>query len=166
MKQTNLKIAFLLLAINLAACSSAKKNEDATLAKQTQTQAPADTPDQIMERAALAFSNAEGLTPEQKTKLSAIYTRVYTESKKIRRDMGQSKSLLFMTLAKVDYKEKEIAQLKKQIIALDQKRLAIMFTALDDVQNVVGKGIEAEKIYKHFEYYENPNHQIMRDNIF
>lgn len=30
-----------------------------------------------------------------------IYARVYTESMKIRREMGQSKSLLFMTLTKV-----------------------------------------------------------------
>lgn len=154
--QTYLIIASIL---SLTACSSAKKVNDAELATQAKLQEPADTPDQIMHRAAMAFSNAEGLTAQQKWLLSDIYARVYTESMNIRREMGQNKSLLFMTLAKVDYKKSDITALKNKIIELDQKRLKIMFNALDEVQRIVGHGIEAEKIYKHFQDYEMPNHR-------
>jgi len=145
----------------LNSCSSSQKEKDAELSMKVKMQEPADTPDQIMHRAAAAFSNAEGLTAQQKWMLADIYTSVYTQSMQIRRDMGQSKSLLFMTLAKKDYKKSEISELKKKIVALDAKRLEIMFKALDDVQRIVGKGIEAEKIYKHFQDYELPNQRYL-----
>ncbi|MBY0555446.1 hypothetical protein K2P97_13015 [bacterium] len=153
------KLLLVISSLTLAACSSTKKEREQELALQVKMQEPADTPDQIMHRAAIAFSNADGLTAQQKWMLSDIYSRVYTESMRIRREMGQSKSLLFMTLAKVDYKSSEIDALKKKIVELDQKRLKLMFDALDDVQRIVGKGIEAEKIYKHFQDYEMPNHR-------
>ncbi len=158
MKKNKIKqslILFLLLAS--AACTSKAVREEALMNSEVKAQPPADTPEKIVGRAAEAFSNVEGLKPEQKAKLSDIYVRVYTDSKLIRREIGQSKSLLFMTLAKPDYKESEITMLKKKIVTLDQKRLNLMFTALDEVQKVVGKGKSAENIYKHFYEYEMPN---------
>jgi hypothetical protein len=147
----------------LSSCASEQKEKDAELALKVKMQQPADSPDEIVRRAAFAFSNAEGLTAQQKWMLSDIYTKVYTESMQIRREIGQSKSLLFQTLAKVDYKKSEVLDLKKKIVALDQKRLKIMFDALDDVQRIVGKGIEVEKIYKHFKDYEIPDHRILTE---
>ncbi|MEK6627868.1 MAG: hypothetical protein AABY53_04530 [Bdellovibrionota bacterium] len=163
--KNNLVILCLLSALAvLNSCTTAKKPEVDAMDREIKYQTPADTPDQIMERAAYAFSNAQGLTAEQKTKLRSIYTRVYAESMQIRRDIGQSKSLLFMTLAKVDYKESEITNLKDKIVKLDMRRLDIMFKALDDVRSIVGKGIEAEKIYKHFQDFEIKNIRV-RDQL-
>ncbi len=70
-----------------------------------------------------------------------------------------------MTLAKVDYKDTEIKNLKNKIVHLDQERLNLMFGALDDVRKVVGMGIEAEKIYKHFQDYEMPAHRHIHDEL-
>ncbi len=156
MKNILMKLSLLTALAFLISCTTAKKPdaETSTMDREIKYQTPADTPDQIMERAAYAFSNAPGLSAEQKLKLRAIYTRVYADSMRIRRDIGQSKSLLFMTLAKVDYKESEISKLKDKIVKLDMERLDIMFKALDDVRSVVGKGIEAEKIYKHLQDFE------------
>lgn len=162
MKNITIGLMALSLLLSLSSCTSATKTETAAIDNQIKTQAPADSPDQIRERAALAFSNAEGLTAEQKLKISVIYSRVYAESMRIRREMGQSKSLLFMTLAKVNYKDTEIKTLKSKIVRLDQERLNLMFGALDDVQGVVGKGVQAEKIYRHFQDYEIQPHLYMR----
>lgn len=126
---------------------------------QIKAQQPADSPEQIMERASLAFSNAPGLTPDQKAKLSGVYSRVYVESSAIRRELGQAKSLLFMTIAKIDYTDREVVNLKNRIVKLDQRRLNIMFKALEDVQKIVGRGVEAEKIFKHFEDHEMPRYK-------
>lgn len=138
---------------SISSCVTPNQNEDRDLTKKIHSQEPADTPQHIATRAAEAFSAAPGLSAEQKMKLHAIYTRVYVESMQIRRDIGQSKSLLFMSLASADYKATEMTKLKKKIVDLDQKRLKIMFEAFDDVQKIVGRGVETEKIYKHF--YEN-----------
>jgi len=155
MKNQFIRAALIGGLVITSACGSKDKKPD-ELDQKISTQAPADTPNQIMERASMAFANAEGLTQEQKLKLSEIYKRVYTESMQIRRDIGQSKSLLFMTLAKTNYKASEVTELKKKIVNLDQKRLNLMFSALDDVQSVVGKGVAAEKLYRHFEDFEIP----------
>lgn len=158
-KQTTTLLISLLL---LAGCTSeTKRQEEREREARIQMQAPADTPQDIVRRAALAFSNAPGLNQEQKVRLGEIYARVYIDAVRIRRDIGKTKSLLFSTLAKADYKSTEITELKNRIVELDHERLVLMFKALEDVQQVVGKGIEAEKIYKHFQDYEVPGR--MRD---
>lgn len=147
----------ILVVLVFAGCTSApKKQIEREREAQIQMQEPADNPQQLIKRAALAFSNAPNLSAEQKARLNDIYVRVYLDALKIRRDMGKAKSLMFMTLAKMDYRSSEISDLKSRIVELDQKRLVLMFKALEDVQEIVGKGIEAEKIYKHFQDYEIP----------
>lgn len=160
------KFAVLSALVLLAACSSTqKKEETAAMNTEIQAQPPVANPEQMLERAAQSFSNIEGLSPEKKAKLTEIYTRTYTESMNIRRELGQSKSLLFKTLAKPDYKTSEIKNLKKKIVSLDQKRLDVMFKALDDVQSVVGKGADAEKVYKQLEGYDTPNRMMMDQSL-
>ena len=149
-------IVTLSFIFGLTSCTTSEKTEDQLLNEKIRAQEPADRPQDIARRAAEAFSGAPGLSPEQKLRLHAIYTRVYAESMQIRRDIGQSKSLLFITIANVDYKSVDVAKLKKKIVDLDQRRLRIMFEALEDVQQIVGKGIEKEKIYKHFQEHEFP----------
>lgn len=149
-----LLLVTLLSALALAGCTTTQTERQEQ--REIKAQAPADTPEEIAGRASKAFSDAPGLTEEQKAKLNTIYTQVYTESMQIRREMGQAKSLLFMTLAKPDYRASQITSLKNKIVKLDKQRLQIMFDALDDVQAVVGNGAEKENIYRHFEDHEYP----------
>lgn len=156
MKTIITKALFFSMFAFLFACGSTEKEQDQQLSQKINQQAPANSSEEILQRAASMFANAEGLTAEQKEKLTSIYTKVYIESMQIRKDLGKSKSLLFSTLSKPDYQPSEITNLKKRIVDLDQKRLDVMFAALDDVQAVVGKGQGSEKLYKHFERYEYP----------
>lgn len=164
MKKSIAKLSLFALFIATTSCMTAEKKAETDLNTQVKAQAPANTPEQIMQRAAQTFSNADGLTDVQKNKLATIYSHVYAESMSIRKEIGQSKSLLFATLATPNYKNSDITALKNKIVALDQKRLTLMFVALDDVQAVVGKGAAAQKIYKHFQEYEYPGQ--MRDYNF
>ena len=156
MKKITSTLSLITLAL-LFGCTTPGRTEDEKLSDKIHQQEPANSPQAIAMRAAETFSAAPGLTAEQKMKLRTIYSRVYAESMAIRQEIGQSKSLLFMNLANVDYKSKEVTNLKNKIVSLDQRRLKIMFDALDDVQAVVGKGIEAEKIYKYLYEFENPS---------
>ena len=144
-------------ALILAGCNTPqKKTADKVMTEQVHQQEPADGAQQIMQRAATAFSSAPGLTPAQKMRLGEIYSQVYLKSMKIRREIGQSKSLMFSRLASVDYDSSEIKKLKARVVKLYQERLDIMFLALAQVQEVVGKGIDVERIYKYFEEKEIP----------
>lgn len=160
MFQLNRKILMLPVAILfLGACSSEPKKTE--LDQQVKAQPVASTPEQIAQRAAETFSNAPGLSVEQKQKLMVIYSKTYTESRAISAELGQSKSLLFQMLASVDYKSKDMNALKKKIKDLDGKRMSLMFQSLEDVQKVVGYGKDREEIYKHLRYYEFPDRASM-----
>lgn len=150
-------LLILISVLSLASCATTESKDDRDLNVKVKAQQAADNPQDIAARAAEAFSAAPGLSADQKMRLHAIYTRVYVESMQIRREIGKSKSLLFMNLANPDYKASEMTRLKKKIINLDQKRLNIMFEAFDEVQKIVGRGTENDKIYQHFLNHEYPS---------
>lgn len=153
-------VAFTGLAIcaSILGCSSKEKSTEPTLDQKVQAQPEASSPTEILNRAAETFAKAPGLTPEQREKLSAIYGNTYMEAINIRKEIGQSKSLLFEMVASKDYNSKEVNKLKQKIVSLDQKRLTVMFKALEDVQKVVGYGKDREEIYKHLRDYEIQGH--------
>lgn len=155
----------LLIALSFlggAACSTSNtKAENAALTEQVQSEPPANSPEEIRNRAASVFADAPGLTNDQKQKLETIYQRTYAEAMAIRAEIGQSKSLLFKTVSKSDYKSNEVDRLKKRIVELDQKRLNIMFKALADVQAIVGYGADKEEIYERLRDYEYPRGRVL-----
>lgn len=151
-----MKHLLLLTILLVTSCNSASKKQEAEVAQEVSQQQPANTPEQIADRASEAFSKAEGLTELQRQKLIAIYMDTYAQAMEIRTEMGKSKALLFMKAADVNYKSNEIEILKNKIVDLDQKRLNLMFKALTKVQNVVGYGKDREQIYKRFYDFEIP----------
>ncbi len=151
-----MKHLFLLTILLVTSCNSATKKQEAEIDQQVSQQQPANTPEQIADRASETFSRAEGLTEPQRQKLIMIYMHTYTQAMEIRNEMGKSKVLLFKKAADVNYKSNEIEILKKKIVDLDKKRLNLMFKALAEVQDVVGYGKDKEQIYKHFYDYEIP----------
>lgn len=154
----------LMLSLFVSGCSSsAKKAEpssalsgDPALAQKIRAEVPADGPDGIAHRGAYSFINAPGLSADQKQKLMTIYVRVYNESRAIRKEMSQAKSLMFRTVASKSYDSEDVEKLKARIVELDQRRLSIMFQALADVQAVVGWGKGRDEMYKHFYDFEYP----------
>lgn len=153
MKNIKLTFVTILIALSTMRCSTYRMSEEVQ-AQNIKAQPVADTPEEIAMRASEIFSKSPNLSDEQKEKIHAIYTNVYNESMTIRREIGQSKSLLYETLVKPDYKSSEINSLKKKIVALDKKRLDIMFVALKDVQKIVGRGVDKENIYRQLSEYD------------
>ena len=139
-------------------CASTKPKlePDANLDREVKAQPEANTPEDIAKRAAEAFANAPGLTSDQRIKLLTIYSRTYSEAMAIRKEIGQSKSLLFQLVASTSYKSSDVEKLKSKVVALDKRRLDIMFTALRDVQNVVGFGEDKKELYRRLEIHEMP----------
>jgi hypothetical protein len=137
-------------------------SETAKLDKTIQLQRPANTPEAIRDRAAETFSNAPGLNSDQKLRIKKVYLQTYDSAKDIGMKIGKSKSLLFMTVAEKDYSAKDVEEIKGRIIELDNSRLKIMFSALEEVQKIVGPGRGPGKdrrdLYKHFFDFEEPKY--------
>ena len=149
------KIFPLLLSIMT---SAAAWGDSSALDKRIKAQPQTNSPEEILNRAADRFSNSPDLNQKQKDKLKLIYLSVYHSAKGVGGEIGKAKSLLFETLAKKDYKAKEVEDLKNRIVELDKKRLDLMFEALDDVQAIVGHGKDRHELYKHLFDYEGPQY--------
>jgi hypothetical protein len=134
------------------------RSETTLLDKKIQIQRPANTPEEIRDRAAETFSNASGLTPDQKLRIKKVYLKTYDSAKDIGMKIGKSKSLLFMTIAEKNYSAKNVEEIKSRIVELDNNRLKIMFSALEEVQTIVGQGNDRLELYKHFFDFEEPKY--------
>ncbi|WP_374028012.1 hypothetical protein ACES2J_04225 [Bdellovibrio bacteriovorus] len=96
------------------------------------------------------------MTTEQRTKLNALYLRTYADSRQIRKEIGQMKSLLFKEAATKKFKSKDINELTSRIIDADQRRLNLMFRALEEMQTIVGTGEDKKELYEYLRQYDYP----------
>ena len=73
-------VSMLILTIMMVACASNKTSQNPELDQRVKAEPTANSPEAIAHRAGQVFSSAPGLSPEQKMKLSDIYTNVYLEA--------------------------------------------------------------------------------------
>lgn len=148
----------IIMAVSMAAgaavmgCATQSERE---LEQKVQAEQPATGPDAIAARGAQTFISAPGLTDEQRRQLLEIHTRVYAENTEIGTEIGKAKSLLFKNMIAEKYDAATVAGLKKKLIGLDQRRLNVMFKALEDVEKVVGRGLDKEPIYRRFYEFDH-----------
>ncbi|QDK38613.1 hypothetical protein [Bdellovibrio sp. NC01] len=136
-------------------CATTKEQE-ASLDQKIKAEQPANTPEEIALRAAEVFASAPGLTMDQKTKLHALYLKTYADSREIRKEIGQMKSLLFKEAAMKKFNSKDITELTRRIVEADQRRLNVMFSAFQEMQKIVGYGENKKEIYEHLRNYDYP----------
>lgn len=154
------KIILLFVSLLFIAGCASKADKNAALEQRIKAEPPANTPEEIAQRAADVFASAPGLTDEQRNKLRALYLKTYAESYAIRKEIGQMKSLLFKEAAVNKFKSKEINQLTSRILEADQRRLNIMFLALEEMQKIVGYGEDKKDLYEHLRRYDYPGKAI------
>lgn len=140
----------------LAACETLTHSEKQELDKKISAEPRADTPEDIVERASDTFANAKGLTEEQKKSLRSLYLKTYAESMAIRKEIGQMKSLLFKEVALKNFNSKEVSVLLSRIVNADERRLQVMFKALQTTQSIVGYGQDKKELYEYLREYDIP----------
>lgn len=148
-------LLFITLFMSLVGCATTT-NDNLDLDQRIKKEKPANTPEEIAQRAAEVFSTAPGLTGEQRKKLYALYLKTYEEARVIRKEIGQMKSLLFKEAAIKKFASKEVNELTSRIVQADQRRLNVMFAALEEMQKIVGYGDDKKELYEHLRNYDYP----------
>ncbi|QDK44584.1 hypothetical protein DOM22_05130 [Bdellovibrio sp. ZAP7] len=151
-----LKISLLLCLIIASVSCATTPPQHSTLEQRIHAEPQANSPDEIAQRAADVFSSAPGLTDDQRKRLHALYLKTYNESRNIRKDIGQMKSLLFKEAAYKRFNSKDMAELTRRIVEADQKRLNLMFAAFQEMQNIIGYGEDKKDIYDRLRDYDYP----------
>ncbi|KHD87377.1 MAG: hypothetical protein OM95_14870 [Bdellovibrio sp. ArHS] len=144
----------------LAGCQTMTYDNEQALDRKIQDEQQANTPEDIVQRAADVFSSAPGLTDEQRQKLKTLYLRTYAQSWQIRKEIGQMKSLLFKEAAVNKFSSPDINELTQRIVAADNRRLNIMFSALEELQSIVGYGEDKKNLYEKLRNYEIPGNTL------
>jgi hypothetical protein len=67
------------------------------------------------------------------------------------------KSLLFKEASQKKFKSGDITELTQRIVDADQRRLNIMFRALEEMQQIVGYGSDKKELYEYLRNYDTPN---------
>ncbi|KYG67986.1 hypothetical protein AZI87_01570 [Bdellovibrio bacteriovorus] len=137
-------------------CQTMPSYNEAELDRKIQEEKPANTPEDIVQRAADVFSSAPNLTEDQRIRLNRLYLKTYADSMQIRKEIGQMKSLLFKEAAIKKFKTGDVNQLTQRIVAADNRRLNIMFKALEEMQSIVGYGEDKQELYEYLRNYEIP----------
>lgn len=152
---------YLIFALLIVGSGCAAKNTTSTsLDQRIQAEPQANTPEEIAQRAADVFASTPGLTDDQRKKLHNLYLKTYAESRQIRRQIGQMKSLLFKEGAMKKFNSKDMVELTQRIVDADQRRLNVMFSAFEEMQNIVGYGSDKQKIYERLRDYDYPGNAV------
>ncbi|MEK2646210.1 hypothetical protein [Bdellovibrio sp. BCCA] len=155
----NPKHFFAVILLLCSGCASTETKQS-SLDQRIHAEPQANTPEEIASRAAEVFSSAPGLTAEQRKKLNSLYLKTYADSRQIRNEIGQMKSLLFKEAAMKKFNSKDMTELTQKIVAADQRRLNVMFSAFQEMQNIVGYGSDKKEIYERLREYDYPGNTL------
>lgn len=150
------RLLFTIISIFLLGYSTSSSAKETSLDAKIKAEKEANTPEEIAQRAADVFSSAPGLTPDQRKKLNKLYLKTYSESRQITKEIGQMKSLLFKEAAIKKFKSNEVNELTRKIMDADQRRMNLMFSALEEMQNIVGYGQDKKDLYEYLRNYDIP----------
>lgn len=135
----------LLLALVIMASGWALANDSKKASHENKASEAKEEQSNIAQIGHDAFMKAPGLTEAQKIKLSDVMKTTFSDAQKIKIEIANQKIDLFDAITNPTAKDTDVQNIKKKIADLDQKRLALMFKSLDEVQKIIGKNPETGK---------------------
>lgn len=138
----NLLIPALFLAA-LAGCShSAVRSVDEKIAAE-----PSRSSAEIHATGVEAIENAPGLSQEQKSQIRQLFSDVSAESASIRAEMGKLKGVLFKEMLRPNSKMSEMRELRKRLLAVNNRKMVLMLEAMGKVERIVRKNDKVDRDY-------------------
>lgn len=149
MKRTSLRtLHFFVLLLALAsfqACSHGSSDQasnqvDNKVAQQDNIQSRNDLSKQTQN----SIQTAPGLTADQRSQLEAVRSTTQAKVNALSTESLRLRSVLVSDLLAQDYNAAEVSLVKKKIKAAEEKRLTIIFDAVDKVKKILGRQASSE----------------------
>lgn len=147
MKTRHLKNFLVCFALVASACTKAEKYDETELTKEVSEQPARAMHGQMAEKGVQAILESESLTVDEKDQILKIYGGVAEKTFVIQDETSQLLGVLFETMTKRPYNAKKIEGLKERLVALNTKKMNVMFQGMDEVRKVVDKSAFPDKIY-------------------
>lgn len=129
-----------ILALGLASCAHNSERIDAQVAKEQVSKQS-----ELRTEADVELKNAN-LTQEQKLKLNALKESTQKQLAAMQSESLKLRSVLIKTVLATDYKANDIRLVKKKLKKVEDKRLAVMFDAVDEANKILGRDASDREI--------------------
>lgn len=133
MKYILSSVAIFSLAMGCAS-QKAKTEVDRKVSEESVTMTPGETAAKGRD----AILQSKYLTEAQKTKILGIMTNTQVKSVALREETARLKAVLFETLGEKNYKADQVAVIKSRLKKIENEKMDLMFSSLDQVKEVLG----------------------------
>ena len=120
----------------LASCATKEINKqiDAGIKEEP----PVQTASELSQNIDTVINQGANLTPEQKTKLLQLHKTSRTKMQDLSEQSLQLRELLVRSIMDPDYKDQEVNGVKKRLKKVEEKKLAMIFSTIDDANVILG----------------------------
>jgi uncharacterized protein with von Willebrand factor type A (vWA) domain len=99
---------------------------------------PVQTATELNQNIDTVINQAANLTPEQKTKLLELHKASRTKLQDLNEQSLQLRELLVRSIMDPDYKDQQVTGVKKRLKKVEEQKLAMIFSSIDDANSVLG----------------------------
>ena len=132
--KTFLTLLAALLTVTGCAHSRAEKELDSEL----KNEAPVKEAAQLDDEAGKAIANEANLTVEQRAGLREIHQSIHDQNAQLREQSLKLRMRLIKEVFATRYDGEEVAVIKKRLEEVEKQRLAVLFTAVDRANVILG----------------------------
>jgi PBP1b-binding outer membrane lipoprotein LpoB len=129
------------LALQGCAHSAAERHVDQEVAQETAVKSRSD----IGAEAGALIQTAPGLSDDQRARLSAVRASTHAQLDELGAQSLKLRALLVKDLISTDYNEDEVELIKKRIKKLENKRLSVIFGAVEQTNSILGREAAANR---------------------
>ena len=122
------------LVLALVGCSSTEKKVDQAMADQSQVKSQAD----LRAHADSMIATTPGLSDDQRSKLTQLGDSTRAKLDNVRTESLQLRSALIHNVI-ASYNKSEVYAMKRRMKKLEDKRLSIIFNAVDEANKILGR---------------------------
>lgn len=138
MKNTIISLAAaLIMTALMSACASQEVKKEVTNKADQETATL--VPGEIAEKGRKAIMESKSLSADQKEKMMTLMNNTHAEILNIKQETGKLKAVLFKDLMAGQSTNAEVKEIKKRITKLEQQKMNLMFSSLDEAQKIIGK---------------------------
>ena len=130
-------VSFALLPLILTAGCATKainKQIDADI----QQQPPIKSPSELSQNIDAIINQAQNLTSEQKSKLIQIHEANKAKLQALNQQSLELRELLVKSITDPNYKDNQVNGVKKRLKKVEQQKLAMIFSSIDDANVILG----------------------------
>ena len=135
MKYTNSLVNLLLLAVFCGCSSLNNKNLDQKISHETHV----TTREELRTETKDSIENSVNLTADQKKQLTELRLSITNQTNEMNKKSLELRSVLLKDILSTNYNHKEVGLIKNRMKKLEEKRLTMIFDALDKANVIMGR---------------------------